>query len=277
MKKNYLAPKNEETIKLSQNIENFSKFIDKFKEDLDCINIKNIDVDSIEKITIYSPLYYEEIYYEYINFIKKEKIKFYLFKGLTTNSFTFASYFYKSLLLYLQILKNIKNLFKKSETSKARKSLAPFCKGNGIDIGFGGDPITKEAISVDLFSPYAKYKSHPLNLKGSGDNLYWFKDAVLDFVYSSHLLEDFEHTQRVLDEWIRVLKPKGKLVLFLPNEQLYRAYCKKNGKPSNHNHIHKHFSLDFVKQLLLKKDNIKIIHEVKISNIYSFELVLEKL
>jgi predicted SAM-dependent methyltransferase len=170
-----------------------------------------------------------------------------------------------------------KNLFKRSETSKVRKSLEKFCIGNGIDIGFGGDPITPSAICVDLHAPYAQYKKNPLHLKGSGDNLYWFNNSVLDYVYSSHLLEDFVDTKIVLEEWLRVLKPSGKLVLFLPDEQRYRLDCERKGKLPNQNHIHDHFSLNYVKTLLVDRTDIKIIHEVPLSHTYSFELVIEKI
>ena len=37
-------------------------------------------------------------------------------------------------------------------------------------------------------------------------DLYWFRDGVLDYVYSSHLLEDYVDTEAVLREWLRVLR-----------------------------------------------------------------------
>lgn len=277
MNKIYLAPKNDKTINFANDIKNFGKFIDKFKKDSDCLSINDINNDEIKKLIIYSPLYFKEIYNDYKTYIQKDKIEFLLFAKLTTKSYLLADIYYTLFITFLNIKKNLINLSKKSETSKVRNSLKIFCNGNGADIGFGGDPILKSAITIDLPSPYAKYKNNPLHLRGSGDNLYWFKDNVLDYVYSSHLLEDFEKTEEVLNEWLRVIKVGGNVVLFLPDEQVYREYNKKLGKNPNHNHVHDHFSLEFIKNIIKERDDVKIIHEVAISNIYSFELVLKKI
>lgn len=106
-----------------------------------------------------------------------------------------------------------------SETSKVWHRLAKFCVGAGLDIGYGGDPIVPHAICFDLPRAYARYFDHPQHLHGDGGNLTCFRDTSLDYVYSSHLLEDFENTATALKEWFRVLKPGGKLDLFLPDEQ----------------------------------------------------------
>ncbi len=273
----YIAPKNDKTINFANDIKDFGKFIDKFKKDSDCLSINDINNDEIKKLIIYSPLYFKEIYNDYKTYIPKDKIEFLLFAKLTTKSYLLANIYYSLFTSFLDIKKTLINLTKKSETSKVRNSLKIFCNGNGIDIGFGGDPILKSAITIDLPSPYAKYKANPLHLRGSGDNLYWFKDNVLDYVYSSHLLEDFENTEVVINEWLRVIKIGGNLVLFLPDEQVYREYNKKLGKNPNHNHVHDHFSLEFIKDIIKSRDDVKIIHEVAISNIYSFELVIKKI
>lgn len=165
---------------------------------------------------------------------------------------------------------------KVSETSKCRTSLSPFCIGDGLDIGFGGDPIVPHAICIDLPGAYAKYLEHPQHLHGDATSLDWFRDDSLDFVYSSHVLEDFADTRNVLDEWLRVLKPGGHLVLYLPDEQTYRAHCRREGKPSNPHHIHTHFSLAHVNQCLIHRNDIEVLHERFPVGVYSFELVLRK-
>src|SRR6516225_5766892 len=104
-----------------------------------------------------------------------------------------------------------------SETSKCRGRLALFCTGYGVDLGFGGDPITETAIRVDLPQPYTHVGAYGIQLGGTATSLFWFNDGVLDYVYSSHLLEDFEDTQGLLKEWLRVLKIGGRLVLFCPD------------------------------------------------------------
>jgi hypothetical protein len=77
-----------------------------------------------------------------------------------------------------------------SETSKCRNRLAPFCKGYGLDVGFGGDTITFHAIRVDLPTPYTKVGQSPVQLGGGAGRLISFRDECLNFTYSSHLLED---------------------------------------------------------------------------------------
>jgi SAM-dependent methyltransferase len=164
-----------------------------------------------------------------------------------------------------------------SETSKCRGRLAPFCEGDGLDVGYGGDPIVPHAICMDLPQKYAAYESHVQHLHGDATNLHWFRDGALDWVYSSHVLEDFPDTSTVLDEWLRVLRAGGRLILFLPDEQLYRAYCKSQGKPPNAHHVHEHFGLDYLKRFINRRADLKIIHEVNPIDIYSFELVIEKM
>jgi glycosyltransferase involved in cell wall biosynthesis/predicted SAM-dependent methyltransferase len=165
-----------------------------------------------------------------------------------------------------------------SETAKCRRRLSRYCLGNGVDLGYGGDPIVPSAITVDLPTPYNKVGDHPLNLAGDARNLYWFSDNSLDYVYSSHLLEDFEDTEGTLREWLRVLKPGGVLVLFCPDEQAYRSHCKKHGQTYNLNHKHPDFSLAYVEDILLNRiGNVEVIHENPLVDAYSFELVVRKM
>lgn len=164
-----------------------------------------------------------------------------------------------------------------SETSKCRHSLARYCQGDGIDIGFGGDPIVPHAICMDMPQGYANYAHHVQHLHGDARNLHWFSADSLDWVYSSHVLEDFEDTRSVLYEWLRVVRPGGYIVLYLPDEQAYRAHCSHQCKPPNIHHIHEFFSLDFVVSCLDGRDDIEIVHQQFPVGIYSFELVLRKL
>jgi predicted SAM-dependent methyltransferase len=163
-----------------------------------------------------------------------------------------------------------------SETSKCRHRLAPFCTGYGVDLGFGGDPIAEHAICVDRVLPYAEVGGKRVQLGGDAKNLYWFRDGVLDFVYSSHLLEDFEGTEETLREWLRILKPGGNLVLYCPNEQRFREYCNKTGQPYNKNHRHPNFNLAYVKEILAGLGEDNFIYEKSEVDEYSWELVVAK-
>ncbi len=103
---------------------------------------------------------------------------------------------------------------------------------------------------MDLPVAYAKYQNNTQHLHGDARNLEWFKDESLDFIYSSHVLEDFVDTKAVFEEWLRVLRIGGVMILFLPDEQVYRQYCKKHNKPPNPYHIHENFGLNYFKKLI---------------------------
>ena len=163
-----------------------------------------------------------------------------------------------------------------SETGKCRARLAPFCQGYGLDLGFGGDPITIHAIRMDMPNPYTSVGKYPVQLGGDAAKLNWFRDGVLDFVFSSHLLEDFADTKSILQEWLRVLKPNGHLIIFCPDEQRYREYCRKSGATYNTHHVHEYFSLDYVRAMLSSLGQERVVHSNPHVDDYSWELVVEK-
>jgi SAM-dependent methyltransferase len=131
-----------------------------------------------------------------------------------------------------------------SETAKYRKFTVKHCQGNGVDIGSGGDPVVPSAIQVELPpEEYFKYRSGdvhgmPIQWHGSATELP-FKDKTLDYVYSSHLLEDFLLWRPVLKEWTRVLKVGGKIIILVPDKELWAAALRKGQLP---NCAHKHES-----------------------------------
>lgn len=129
-----------------------------------------------------------------------------------------------------------------TETSKYRHLVLQYCVGNGIDIGAGAESVTPSAIAIDLpDDEYAKYHSglepnRPVAFKGDARDLP-FKDKTLDYVYSSHLLEDFFEWEPVLAEWARVLKPGGYLIILVPDKDLWAAAIAL-GQPPNCQHTH---------------------------------------
>lgn len=151
-----------------------------------------------------------------------------------------------------------------SETGKHRSLFLPYCVGDGLDIGFGGDPITDTAICLDMPERYSYVGNKPQHLHGDARNLFMFTNNCLDYVYSSHCIEDFEHTKDVLQEWLRVIKFGGHLCLLFPDEQVYlkKTHC------ANAAHKHKNFGLKYV---------LNILSEISISKFmerkYSLELV----
>jgi SAM-dependent methyltransferase len=185
-------------------------------------------------------------------------------------------------------------VYPNSETFKCRERLKKYCVGDGLDIGFAGDPIVPTAITIDLpVGPYGRsvktengarilgmFGDHPQNIHGDGTNLYWFNDRVFDYVYASHLLEDFtvERIPLIIEEWMRVLKIGGYLVINCPDEQTYREfYRKKGGKLQNFSHKNEKFGLNFLLDLLGKvKTSYEVVHTLELDDSYCFDLVLKK-
>lgn len=132
-----------------------------------------------------------------------------------------------------------------SETTKVRAILAPYCIGTGFDIGFGGDPIVPDAITVDLARPYTRVGAARQILRLDARDLSPICDGCADFVYSSHLLEDFAwpDIHRAVAEWRRILRPGGLLVVCCPDERRYRAHCAARGEAPNEHHSIADFSL----------------------------------
>lgn len=132
--------------------------------------------------------------------------------------------------------------FEVSETSKYRHLTVPHCRGNGVDIGCGGDPVVPSSIRFDLPpAEYAKYHSgnppeFDIHYGGDATSLP-FKDGTLDYVYSSHLLEDFADWEPIVREWLRVIKPGGRLVILIPDKELW-AEALRRGQPPNCAHRH---------------------------------------
>jgi len=167
------------------------------------------------------------------------------------------------------------------ETEKVRDRVLPFLKGkcNGLDIGYGGDPITPSVICMDVNTRYTNVGNFPQQLTGSATNLYWFKDGVLDYVYSSHLLEDYSDPRPLLQEWLRVLVVGGLLILYLPDEKKYRAKCQALGESPNCNHHNDEMGLKWMKTFLNAEfPSVELIYEFEELGYleYSFLLVLRK-
>ena len=95
------------------------------------------------------------------------------------------------------------------------KAVAKWCRGLGIDIGCGSKRLSPSVLSTD-------------NYLSTGVDLLWdhlqkgpypFEDQAFDFVFSSHVIEDFspEDIPRVFAEWWRMVKIGGYLVLLVPD------------------------------------------------------------
>ena len=124
--------------------------------------------------------------------------------------------------------------YKPAETTKAKQRrlkenfFKKYCNGEGIDIGYGGDLVVENTIGWDYENGDAQYLTE-------------IDDERYDFVYTSHVIEHMIDAKVALQNWWRVLKKNGYLLLYLPHRELYE---KKKTLPSNWNPDHKHFFVE---------------------------------
>ena len=123
--------------------------------------------------------------------------------------------------------------FHPGETTKAKARrerenfFALYCNGDGLDIGYGGDPVVPGVTVFDM--------EH-----GDATTITCYQQRRFDFIYTSHLLEHLNEPGKALQHWWQVLKPGGFLILYFPFRDLYE---RKMELPSRHNPDHKFFYL----------------------------------
>lgn len=112
--------------------------------------------------------------------------------------------------------------------------------GFGLDIGGGSDSI---GIYKSLFSRISEVTLYDMP-QGDAQYLYNVPDNAFDFVYSAHCLEHMVDPEIAINNWFRVLKPNGYMVLTVPDEDMYEQGV----WPSTFNHDHKHTFTIYKKQ-----------------------------
>lgn len=103
--------------------------------------------------------------------------------------------------------------------------------GVGLDIGYSGYlsnvvPILESAIGVDT------------NYPGYNGLVLPFGNESQDYVYSSHCLEHISDYKAIIQDWHRVTKINGHIIIIVPHMYLYE---KKADLPSKWNGDHKRF------------------------------------
>ncbi len=108
---------------------------------------------------------------------------------------------------------------------KEFKSIEKYTTGKGVDVGCGTNRLSMEILAIDEQADrrYAHadvvHNCHDLEIYGvefSGDK-YTFDDNSLDFIFSSHCLEDFPDIPVVFLNWWKKLKADGLMILLLPD------------------------------------------------------------
>lgn len=106
-----------------------------------------------------------------------------------------------------------------------------YFRGAGIDIGGGEDSLI---LYAEFFPLMRSIRLWDLE-DGDAQKLAGIPDESYDFAYSSHCLEHLENPTDGLDNWLRVVKPGGHLIVDVPDEDLYEQ----GQFPSTFNSDHK--------------------------------------
>lgn len=116
-----------------------------------------------------------------------------------------------------------------NESAKIRYDIVPYTRGRGLDLGCGMYKVYAHFIGVDSRKQWGDnlrtYDEYALRMNVDVvcdcSNLDLFTSNSMDFVFSSHLLEHIDNTEKALKSWWRVIKPGGYLVLYLPHADFY--------------------------------------------------------
>lgn len=165
-----------------------------------------------------------------------------------------------------------------SETDLCRELLAPFAVGLGFDMGFGGSSLHPGALNFDMPNPYTSVGQDQQHFQGDARVLPFVCDGALDYIYSSHLLEDFTYPalHNVLKEWRRCIKHGGLLITNCPDQQRFLAHCAATGQGINLAHAEPDFSLDNFRRVLNEVGEWEEVFVEPVFGNYSWLLVARK-
>ena len=113
--------------------------------------------------------------------------------------------------------------------------IEPYAQGKGLDIGCYRWPWPR-SIPVEPDDRTADYIKNTLGksvYKTKGDDLTMIERDRFNYVFSSHCLEHIKDWKHALDEWVRVIKVGGYLILYLPHPR--RESYRKGVHPSHVN------------------------------------------
>jgi predicted SAM-dependent methyltransferase len=101
--------------------------------------------------------------------------------------------------------------------------MAKYCRGLGLDIGCGTNRLSNSILTTDWY-PHSDtdliWNCAPDPENGVRYFIpYPFRENRFDFIFASHVLEDFhpDIIQHVFDEWLRMIKIGGYLVVIIPD------------------------------------------------------------
>lgn len=89
--------------------------------------------------------------------------------------------------------------------------LQPYLSRNKriLDVGAGGNPVVDYALSFDRIDGNAEILNE------------YFETKSFDVVFSSHCLEHMSNPKDAIFRWFSLVKPGGRLIIIVPDENLY--------------------------------------------------------
>jgi len=157
-----------------------------------------------------------------------------------------------------------------SETQKIRPKIEKYLFGEVADIGCGHDPVVPNAFGIDCRSfPHVKLLTKRL------DQLSVENPALVerfDVVYSSHCLEHFSNDVDAINDWCKLIKRDGFLILYLPDDRYYR-------NDLNPEHLHRYYYHDFMREFMPRFQFLHILDSGEDigDDRYSFFVVAKKI
>jgi predicted SAM-dependent methyltransferase len=143
--------------------------------------------------------------------------------------------------------------------------LRQYFVGHGIDIGAGDDGFNKYSEMFPLVKSVRSWDVHD----GDAQYLESVEDNKFDFVVSSHCLEHMYVPALALQNWIRVVKSGGHLIITVPDEDLYEQGL----WPSRYNYDHK-FSFTIQKNASWSPKSINVVDILsKFSNVIQIKKI----
>ncbi len=125
-----------------------------------------------------------------------------------------------------------------NEADKCKYDIVQYTRGVGLDVGCGPKKAFPHFLGIDSQKDTELFgiKMKPdVVCKDAADLSDCVKDASVDFVFSSHLLEHIVDHNAALRDWWRCLKVGGHLVLYLPHRNLYPNIGRLGANPD---HVH---------------------------------------
>lgn len=124
-----------------------------------------------------------------------------------------------------------------NESSKIKWEVVQYTRGKGLDLGCSLQKLYPHWIGVDNRKDQSLF-GHPINpdiAVETAERMEIFASGSMDFIFSSHLLEHIE-PERVtgaLREWMRIIKTRGYLILYLPDEAEYPKVGEEGANPDH--------------------------------------------